>query len=212
VIAQYLCELAEEARRQGDLRKAMSCLQHACSEYRECVRASLMQGEIEEAQGNYENATRAYLRVVEQDIEFASEVIEPLVRCHERLSRPKALRECLEQIAGRYDGPAPRIAMARLLAQQGQVTEALTYLARALHSQPSWVGLEQLLQLAPAANDPLQSSLNSLRAALKRVTDASPRYQCSHCGFLARTLYWQCPGCRQWNSVTPLKDVVPKIV
>jgi lipopolysaccharide biosynthesis regulator YciM len=212
VIAQYLCELADEARRTGDQRGAAQHLQEAYAEYHECVRASLMQGEIEEAQGNFENAARAYRRVIEQDIEFAGEVIEPLARCYERLSRPEALREFLEQITARYDGPAPRIAMAHQLMRQGHTSQAVEYLARALQAQPSWVGLEALLLLAPVADDPLRSSLDSLRAALKRVTEASPRYQCSHCGFHARTLYWQCPGCRQWNSVTPLKDVVPKIV
>jgi lipopolysaccharide assembly protein B len=212
VIAQYLCELADNARRARDFLQASNHLRAAYAEYRECVRASLMQGEIEEAQGTYEKATQLYRRVVEQDLEFVGEVIEPLSRCYERLSRQQALSEFLQEIAVRYDGPAPRIAMARLLARQGKTARALEYLAGALQANPSWIGLDQLLQLAPPASDSLQPSLDSLRAALKRVTDASPRYQCSHCGFHARTLYWQCPGCRQWNSVTPLKDVIPKIV
>jgi lipopolysaccharide biosynthesis regulator YciM len=211
VIAQYLCELADEARRGRDLRRAVSLLQEAHAEYPESVRTSLMLGAIEEEQGNPENAVRAYRRVVEQDIEFAGEVIAPLARCYERLSRPGAMREFLEQVTARHDGPAPRIAMARMLAAQGQTGQAVEYLAQALHAHPSWLGLEALLQLAPAVSDPLQPSLDSLRTALKHVTEASPRYQCSHCGFHARTLYWQCPGCRQWNSVIPLKDVIPKI-
>jgi lipopolysaccharide assembly protein B len=212
VIAQYQCELADEARRRRDLVQAQRHLQEAYAEYRECVRASLMQGELEEQQGNFEAAARLYRRVVEQDIEFAGEVIEPLTRCYERLGRPQVLREFLDELAARYDGPAPRIATARMLAREGRHEEALAYLAQALQTRPSWIGLDQLLLLAPRAPEPLQSPLEGLRAALKRVTDASPRYQCSHCGFHARTLYWQCPGCRQWNSVTPLKDVIPKIV
>jgi lipopolysaccharide biosynthesis regulator YciM len=212
VIAQYLCELADEARRRRDLPAARRHLQQAYGEYHECVRASLMQGEIEEQAGNFEEAARLYRRVIEQDIEFAGEVIEPLARCYERLGRPQTLRAFLDELVERYDGPAPRIAMARQLAREGRGDEALAYLARALQVHPSWIGLDQLLQLAPPAPAPLQPPLEGLRAALRRVTEASPRYQCGHCGFHARTLYWLCPGCRQWNSVTPLKDVVPKIV
>lgn len=212
VIAQYLCEMAAGARQRRDLASATSLLGQAYAEYRECVRASLMQGEIEEGQGNHEKALVCYRRVLEQDVEFSGEIIDPLIRCYTALLETETLHEQLESIGQRYDGPAPRIAMARLLAQAGQTDAALKYLAATLQTNPSWLGLDQLLQLAPKVADPLQASLDSLRAALKRVTDASPRYQCSHCGFHARSLYWQCPGCRQWNSVTPLKDVIPKIV
>lgn len=212
IIAQYLCEMAGEALRRRDYPQAIRHLKEAYAEYPECVRASLMHGEVEEAQGNDENAVRFYRRVVEQDIDFAGEVIEALSRCHERLGRPGALMEYLREIARRHDGPAPRIAITQQLVRQGETQQALDYLAGELQASPSWIGLGQLLQLAPATQDPLQPSLDSLRAALKRVTDASPRYQCSHCGFHARTLYWQCPGCRQWNSVLPLRDVIPRIV
>jgi lipopolysaccharide biosynthesis regulator YciM len=212
VIAQYLCELADIERRRRDYPAAIRYLSDAYGEYRECVRASLMHGEIEESLGNYESAVRLYRRVVNQDIDFVGEVIEPLARCYERLARPTDMQVFLEQITTQYDGPAPLIAMARELARQGDTPRALSYLAQGLESKPSWIGLDQLLQLTPATTDPLQPSIDSMRNALKRVTDASPRYQCSQCGFHARMLYWQCPGCRQWNSVMPLKDVIPKIV
>lgn len=212
VIAQYLCELAQQAKSRRDYAVATQYLGQAHAEYRECVRASLMQGEIEESQGNYANAARLYRRVVDQDIDFAGEIIEPLFRCYEQLQQNEALGEFLQAISARYEGPAPRIAMARYLAGQGDAAQALEYLAGVLQASPSWIGLDQLLQLAPPTADPMQAPLDSLRAALKRVTEASPRYQCSSCGFHARSLYWQCPGCRQWNSVIPLKDVIPKIV
>lgn len=212
IIAQYLCELAGNARQRRDLAGAMGFLRQALSEYRECVRASLMQGEIEEGQGNHEKAVQHYRRVLDQDMEFAGEIVQPLIRCYTAMSKTQTLHEQLESISARYDGPAPRIAAARLMAQAGNTEKAQAYLASILQSNPSWIGLDELLQLTPQATDPLQASLDSLRTALRRVTDASPRYQCSHCGFHARSLYWQCPGCRQWNSVIPLKDVIPKIV
>lgn len=29
------------------------------------------------------------------------------------------------------------------------------------------------------------------------------RYQCRHCGFLAHTFLWQCPGCETWDAFPP---------
>ncbi len=31
------------------------------------------------------------------------------------------------------------------------------------------------------------------------------RYRCQQCGFTARKLFWQCPGCQNWSSVKPIK-------
>ncbi|HFD80940.1 MAG TPA: lipopolysaccharide assembly protein LapB [Gammaproteobacteria bacterium] len=33
------------------------------------------------------------------------------------------------------------------------------------------------------------------------------RYRCEQCGFSSRRLFWQCPGCKCWSSVKPLKTV-----
>jgi lipopolysaccharide assembly protein B len=26
-------------------------------------------------------------------------------------------------------------------------------------------------------------------------------YSCSNCGFRARQFYWQCPGCKRWETL-----------
>lgn len=48
----------------------------------------------------------------------------------------------------------------------------------------------------------------SLRETLRRLIDATPRYQCAHCGFQPRQLFWQCPSCRQWATTAPMDDVL----
>ena len=209
VIAQYHCELAEVERRRQELRAASDYLRKALEEFRDCVRASLMLGEIEEAAGNHETAARHYLRVPEQDAEFIGEVLEPLERCYERMGQLDAWRATLEEMATVHQGTAASIAMARLLVKQDNPQGAIDYLAQAVEKTPSWVGFHHLLELSRTdAHD--QLPVQELRQALRQVIMASPRYQCVHCGFSGKTLYWQCPGCRQWNSVTPLKDVIPK--
>jgi lipopolysaccharide biosynthesis regulator YciM len=211
IIAQYLCELAAGEQQRRDLRAASQLLRQAQSEFRDCVRASLMQGEIEEAAGAHEAAARHYRRVVDQDLDYVGEILEPLERCYERGGRADAWQTFLEETAQRHDGAAVRIAMARLLMKQGKEQAAIDYLSRELQTRPSWVGFHHLLEISQSQmTGSLDSSMAQLRVALQRVIQASPRYQCAHCGFSGRTLYWQCPGCRQWNSVIPLADVIVK--
>ena len=38
-----------------------------------------------------------------------------------------------------------------------------------------------------------------------RQSKLTARYQCRHCGFLAHTFSWQCPGCEQWDTFPPLR-------
>jgi lipopolysaccharide biosynthesis regulator YciM len=209
ITAQYLCELADMERKKRDLRAASQYLRDAYGEFRECVRSSLMQGEIEESMGNYENAIRFYRRVLSQDIDFLTEVLEPLQRCYERLGQADAWQAFLEDVTSAQGGVAARIAMSRLLVKQGRTQDAVDYLARYLQSTPSWLGFSQLLELAnPLSGAGMDAFVERLRLSLRQLIQTGPRYKCGHCGFSTRTLYWQCPGCRQWNSITPLKDVM----
>jgi lipopolysaccharide biosynthesis regulator YciM len=42
------------------------------------------------------------------------------------------------------------------------------------------------------------------------LLDKQPAYQCTRCGFMARRLHWQCPGCKGWGTVRPVPaDGVP---
>lgn len=50
-----------------------------------CVRASILLGDINAKNGNYKAAIRAYKKVRDQDPEYISEVIRPLSKCYEQL-------------------------------------------------------------------------------------------------------------------------------
>ncbi|MGH8263972.1 MAG: hypothetical protein ACRET4_10875, partial [Steroidobacteraceae bacterium] len=36
------------------------------------------------------------------------------------------------------------------------------------------------------------------------------RYQCANCGFSSQALFWQCPGCREWDSMKPIWMLPPQ--
>ena len=47
--------------------------------------------------------------------------------------------------------------------------------------------------------------LQVLKQLLKKLLAGRPGYQCNHCGFMAKTLHWQCPGCKTWSSIKPVQ-------
>ena len=209
VIAQYYCEMAEEAWRRKEHEEALEVLRKAMTEHPQCVRASLMQGQIEEQNGNYRQAIKAYNRVVQQDSEFIAEIIAPLERCYEALGERSRWQEELAQLMQRYEGSAPRVAHARLLASEGREREAVDELASYLEARPSWTGFHHLLELQQSsAGSALGNSAESLRKALQQMIASSAQYHCSSCGFEGHRLHWQCPRCKHWNSLSPIKDVI----
>ena len=47
-------------------------------------------------------------------------------------------------------------------------------------------------------------TIKDLTAELLRNRTA---YRCNQCGFEAKALHWQCPGCKTWGSVKPIYGV-----
>lgn len=210
VIAQYFCELAENERTAGDVQAALRHIKSARGEFRECVRASLLRGEIEEAAGDHGTAIKAYRQVLKQDVDFVTEILAPMERCFLARDDFDGYRRFLEEVIQRYEGPAPHIALARLLERQRRNDEAIAHLSDYLQATPNWIAFYHLLDLTwSGTRTGLSGPLDSLRQSLRQVIDRQPLYHCGHCGFSGRYLHWQCPSCKQWNSVAPVRDVKP---
>ncbi|MGL4775713.1 MAG: lipopolysaccharide assembly protein LapB, partial [Aeromonas veronii] len=32
-------------------------------------------------------------------------------------------------------------------------------------------------------------------------------HKCRQCGFATHSLFWQCPSCRQWGSIKPIRGL-----
>lgn len=207
VIAQYHCELAEQHLRQKQYKVALKHLKSARSEDRRCARANILLGQLEIEHGNSRAALRHYQRVLKQNLDYAGEVLKPMEGCYSELNNLDAWRSQLEEIATIYHGAAPRLALAGLLIRENRQREAIDYLTATLHEEPNWTVFYQLLELSGQYGEDWSASLDQLRDSLRKMIETSPKYRCGHCGFSGRTLHWQCPSCRLWQTMLPLKDV-----
>lgn len=210
VIAQYYCELAEEARAAGDTEAALKQLKAARAEFRECVRASLLRGEIAQKAGDHAAAIKAYRQVARQDPDFVSEVLTPIGESFAATEDSAGYRRFLEEVMAADNGVGPHIAFARLLQREGDNDAAISHLSEYLQHTPNWIGFYHLLDLAWSdSRTGLSGPLNSLRESLRNIIERQPLYHCGHCGFSGRYLHWQCPSCKQWNTIAPVRDVKP---
>ncbi|MGH8447506.1 MAG: hypothetical protein ACREVL_19740, partial [Solimonas sp.] len=104
----------------------------------------------------------------------------------------------------------PYVAEARLLADEG--LDPMDRLAQGLEVRPSRAVLAQFLEVLEKQPAVIAAGLDkpaaSLRQALRRLMENSPRYQCGNCGFSPRQQFWQCPSCKRWGTITPIDEAM----
>lgn len=205
-LAHLCCELAEEKRAGGDQAQARTLLQQALNHDKQCVRASLLLGDLEVQTGNYKQAIKALRKVRQQDPDFIPETISSLRQCYEQLNDAAAmngyLRDCLEVNPG-----APVVlAIAEDLLKAEGPEAAGQYLSQQLAAKPSLRGLSRLISLQQeAAQGDVRDKLDLLQVLVDRLIAERPLYRCSHCGFAGQQLHWFCPGCKYWGTVKTLR-------
>lgn len=208
LIAQFECELAEKARLKSDPALVRQHLERACAADANSVRAALLEGQVELAEGNDAVAIRAYERAARQDIEFVPEVLPPLLAAYDRHGDPARARSFLLEMVERYPGVSPALALARRVEAEEGAAAALEFLREHLRQRPSIRGEAALIELAlRGENDDPRGLLVSLQQINEQLIVRSPGYRCQSCGFGARAHHWQCPSCKQWATIKPLPHV-----
>ncbi len=205
MVAQFHCECAEQSRQRGDVTGARSSLTQAFEAEPNCIRAGILEGLIEAAAGNDQAAIRAFERVARHEPEMLPEVLTPLMAACERRDESHRARAFLTEMMERHPGVSPLLALTRLIEREQGREQAVEFLVRHLRQRPSVRGQGALIDLSMADSGPQERDVLQV---LKQLTDqlvvGSSAYRCGRCGFGARAHHWQCPSCKNWNTVKPI--------
>ena len=210
VIANLYIEKAEELRRgdQADAIQIAELITKALKVDPHCVRASLMEGEVAEAEGRYDLAINAYKRVEGQDPEYLHEALHRLFYCYEKLGRLNEFTDYLKPIAERHAGITPVLILAEMAKKSGDLDRATAYISEELRHRPSLRGLDRLIEYSMVEGaGPAKDNLEVLKEFTSRLLAGRSVYKCGVCGFTGKSLHWQCPGCKNWNTVKPIHGI-----
>lgn len=199
-VAHYWCELAETARLDGRLDEARDCLRKARAAQRRFPRGLLVRADVALQMGDAGLAARLLRRVVEQDAGLIAEALPRALRTArasggdgEQLiaslvaTRPDAGTEfaCAAIVADGLDSPALEHAVREFLRRD----EPLAAIVRALGRDPASLDA---------------GAVRAIGAVLRKLAQSTARFRCTQCGFASTTHFWQCPGCKTWDSQRPL--------
>lgn len=205
LIAQYYCEMTESARRKGEWATAMKLIRRALSTDRNCARASIIEGDMQLLANEPKLAIRAYRRVEQQDPDFVSETVQPLIDCYDRLGRCDEMIAYLQRILARHGGTTIMLALAELERQRRGEEAAVAFITRYLTSHPSVRGMHHLIELKlDTSRNEERENLQLLEGLTEALLENKAIYKCHTCGFSGKSLHWQCPSCKHWNTTKPI--------
>ncbi|MCS6764600.1 MAG: lipopolysaccharide assembly protein LapB [Candidatus Protistobacter heckmanni] len=210
-IAQFHCELAQEALRRGDGQAAQAEIRAALEINPDSTRAMILRGDIWAAAGEGAAAIQVWRHIQPAWLPL---VAERLLSAYSTIGHPEQGLEWLEQQLG---GPsaADLVEIARAHVGKLRGGEAATEAVRkALAASPGVATLAALCEskLQEFKQDPgkpraLEMPEIELAAKLLRQQASEhARYTCRDCGFRARLFYWQCPGCSRWETYPPVRS------
>lgn len=203
-IAQFYCELAQDALVHTAPSDAMQLLDKALEADRNSVRATILRGDALLAQGDVEEALKTWRRVEQQSVPHVALVATRLMDGYRKVGRPQEGVNLLKSYLAEASSIDLIEVVFKAVIELDGVQAAKELVVEELRRNPTLLGLDKLLEArlmdAPAN---IWEELSMVKNLVQRYTQKLARYQCSHCGFKARQFYWHCPGCNRWDSYPP---------
>ncbi len=208
-IAHYWCELAIIEQSVGNEADAITLFKKALNADFRCVRASIELGKIYFAQGNFKKSAAQLERVLDQDSDFISEVLDDLAQCYESLGNENELVNFLKHSIEKKPTASVDLMLAKIVAQHQGAVAAQVLLTERLIKNPTMKGFHNLMDyhIAEAENERAKKSLQTLQALVGEQLKIKPRFRCRQCGFSVHALHWHCPSCKQWGKIKPIRGL-----
>ncbi|MBV8047851.1 MAG: lipopolysaccharide assembly protein LapB [Paludibacterium sp.] len=203
-VAQFHCEMAQGELFKSNYAAARAHVLEAQKVNRKCVRASLLLGDVEFAEGRTEAAIAAWQSIEKQNYEYLTMAAERLFDAYEKLGRPL---EGISLLRG-YQKTFPQLDMTDLLYQklcnyEGD-QQALDAVRDAVQARPSLSGVYRLIEAQMDALSPEgRMDAELARALIAKHAQRLSVHRCKCCNFRSRAFFWHCPACGEWESFTP---------
>jgi lipopolysaccharide assembly protein B len=210
-IAQFYCELAQEALRRKDMSDSEQSIDRALQAVPAQARALILQGDYLVAMDRPGQAIEVWSQVAEKHPAYMHLVADRWMAAHAAVDKTNAgLDHLITLLTTQSAGELLDIVHKHMMLIRGPAA-AEVMLVGVMQHTPSLTALSKLaetrLALAEVNGSPERvADLQATLGLLKQRTTALARYTCGNCGFRARRFYWQCPGCNHWEAYSPRRS------
>ncbi|MGZ3180965.1 MAG: lipopolysaccharide assembly protein LapB [Telluria sp.] len=203
-IAQFHCELAQDALVHMHPDDALALLDKALQVDRNSVRATILIGDALLAKGDTEAALTAWRRVEQQSVPHVALVAQRLMDGYRAVGRAQEGVNLLRSYLAEATSIDLMEVVFKAVVELDGTEAAKKLVVDELRRNPTLLGLDKLLEVRMMdAPKEIWEELSMVKNLVHGYTAKLARYQCSHCGFKARQFYWHCPGCSRWETYPP---------
>lgn len=173
--------------------------------YPGCVEAYRLLGEEQMLAGNPRQAIKIFLDLQQNRPSHLVFLFDAVEKAYAELDEPNGLEIFMTAVSS-----SPLVSSGLLLRwsawleQRNRLDDAIHMLREGLRHRPNVTVLAyQLITLLQRRNHP-QEAILVATLHLEQLLDRQYHFQCAHCGFKSRDVYWKCPQCHQWDLMEPL--------
>ncbi|MEE9354110.1 MAG: lipopolysaccharide assembly protein LapB [Methylococcaceae bacterium] len=208
-IAHYYSQKAEELIEENNHTEAREFIKQALAEDPNSAHASIIKGTLEMEEGNYKKAIKAFKRLEKNSPELISEVLNPMKTCYRELGKSDKFLEYLNKLPTSQTGVNQIIELSGIIEDNKGTDDAISFLVDKIEELPSVRMLDRLVDLSLIEEQgQSRNKLECFKRLTEKLVQVKTAYKCHHCGYQARSLYWQCPGCKYWDTVKPIHGTV----
>jgi lipopolysaccharide biosynthesis regulator YciM len=204
-VAHYFCELAEQARANGDGEAARGYLMNAEQTGFGELRSTYVRASIAQSEGRYDEAIELYKRLFSADRRFIAELLPELMACCNHLGRAADFDAYVEELTCKDASLRKELAYAAIIGDLAASPALAACIEGFVMSNPVLVDLVNLDDLAGAAPDARERTIRRVVRGLRQLALSSARYRCTNCGYSTLRLVWHCPSCKLWETVRPIQ-------
>ena len=201
VLAHYQTEIGKVYLSRGDGSNAKTSFQKASSIDEACVDAYLHLGDLYFQKGEYKKAMGAWKRVTEVAPQFTFLAYKRLEGSYASMDNLKPVEQFLRECAGSNADAFTHMALARCLYNEGNYVHALRELDSALDLDPSYWEARRFKGEILLKEGMMQEALTAYQDLLAHLKVPYLKFQCVNCGFKPSELQWQCPQCKEWDTI-----------
>ena len=208
VIAQFYCEIAENDLNMNKIDDAKKKIYDAIASNPKCVRASIIEARIFQHIEKFDLAIESYKRLEFQDSNYITEVVLPLYDCYKKQKNVEEFIKYLKELVKKYSNINTLLILTELIAKHEGEDVAINFVFQELRNKPTVQGVDKLIEYTLSKSDGVTYEyLSTIKQLTTKLIEKKSTYKCSNCGFDAKMLHWQCPSCKNWESIQPIFGV-----
>lgn len=206
ISAHFYCQLADAASEEQD---KVKLLQSALRLDENCGRAMLTLAQLYLAKGDCKQCQKQLNNLLHGDIQLLPDALHIARECFQQSGELTGYQDFLVQAIAEGAGASVINALAEQMEKQGELKQAENLILDALYRHPTMKGFQRLMQMQvkQAEDGQAKQSLTMLEQLVEQQIKYRPGYRCKECGFPSHALYWHCPSCKNWGSITRIRGL-----